>query len=357
VKSMQMNSRAFGADKLRHETLYETKKQLVCPIHRSPLSYPDEFLTNDGPHWPDGALTCSKGCQWPIRAGIPRFVHGDDYAASFGLQWRRYPRIELDSVTGRSYSGERLERCLGAPLESLRGKLVLECGSGAGRFTELLVEHCAALVSIDLSAAVEANLDNCRHLKSYILLQADMNASPLPRHYFDIVICLGVIQHTPSPEETLHSLSSYVKPGGQLVIDHYTRPYGLNLRSVMWYADLAYPIRAVLRHLRPEHALRVTNMLTAFCDPIRKQTSKFRAVDRIARRIFPTSCYYNKYPELDHRLLYEYHQLDTFDWLTDHYKHFRTPSQIRASLESLGLRVISCELAGNGVEARAAVPG
>jgi SAM-dependent methyltransferase len=232
----------------------------------------------------------------------------------------------------------------------------LECGSGAGRFTELLVEHCGALVSIDLSAAVEANLRNCRHLKPYVLLQADMNGSPLPLHYFDIVICLGVIQHTPNPEATLRSLTSYVKPRGQLVIDHYTRPHGLNLRSVMWYADLAYPIRAVLTRLKPEHALRVTNWLTAFCDPIRKRTSKIRALDRIARRVFPTCCYYSKYPDLDQRLLYEYHQLDTFDWLTDHYKHFRTPRQIRACLESLGLQVVSCGLGGNGVEARAAVP-
>ena len=338
------------------EIMYQIKKQLVCPIHRASLRYEEEFLTIDGPPWPDGKMTCSQGCLWAIRGGIPRFVCGDSYASSFGLQWKRYPRTELDSCTGKSYSRQRLERCLGTPLESLHGKAVLECGSGAGRFTELLVQHCGALVSIDLSAAVEANLNNCRQLKPYVLLQADMNASPLPFHYFDVVICLGVVQHTPSPEATLGNLSRYVKPGGHLVIDHYTRPRGLNLKSVLWYADLAYPLHAVLRHLKPEHALRATTLLTAFCDPIRRRTSKIRALDRIARRVFPTSCYYSKYPELDPQILYEYHQLDTFDWLTDWYKHFRTPSQIRTCLEVLGLQVLSCELAGNGVEARAVAP-
>ena len=49
-------------------------------------------------------------------------------------------------------------------------------------------------------------------------------------------------------------------------------------------------------------------------------------------------------------------QLDTFDWLTDYYKYFRSPKQIRTFLESLGLEVKSCQLGGNGVEARARVP-
>src|SRR5262245_15136082 len=331
------------------EAVYRLKKQLVCPVHRAPLDLDDQFMAIDGPPWPDGMLTCQQGCNWAIRKGIPRFVPGDSYASSFGVQWTRFPRIELDSATGRSYSRQRLERCLGTDLAGLKGKVVLECGAGAGRFTELLVQHCGALTAIDLSAAVEANLENCAGLKPYVLLQADINSSPLPLHYFDVVICLGVVQHTPSPEATLLSLSRFVKPRGQLVIDHYTRPRGFNLRSVLWYADLAHPLRAVLRRLNPEQALRVTNLLTAVCDPIRRYTSKSRAVDRIARRLLPTSCYYAKYPEFDRQRLYEYHQLDTFDWLTDHYKHFRTPAEVRTCLKGLGLEVLSCELAGNGV--------
>jgi hypothetical protein len=49
-------------------------------------------------------------------------------------------------------------------------------------------------------------------------------------------------------------------------------------------------------------------------------------------------------------------ELDTCDWLTDYYKFFRSPDQIRATLESLNLEVKSCALGGNGVEARARVP-
>ena len=37
------------------------------------------------------------------------------------------------------------------------------------------------------------------------------------------MVCLGVIQHTPDPHAAFRSLAMYVQPGGQLVIDAYTR--------------------------------------------------------------------------------------------------------------------------------------
>lgn len=47
------------------------------------------------------------------------------------------------------------------PLEDLNRKAILERGSGAGRFSELLIDNCELLVSMDLSEAVDANLKNC----------------------------------------------------------------------------------------------------------------------------------------------------------------------------------------------------
>src|SRR5437870_781388 len=119
-----------------NDILRKVKEKFVCPTHRVPLHYDEAFMAIDRAPWPDGEISCSQGCQWNIRGGIPRFVHGDNYALSFGLQWNRFPRTELDSSTGKPYSRERLERCLAAPLETLSDKTVLECGAGAGRFTE-----------------------------------------------------------------------------------------------------------------------------------------------------------------------------------------------------------------------------
>jgi len=336
-------------------TLEDVKARLVCPTHRTRLEYRDSAASGSA----DGELVCAAGCHWPIHNGIPRFVGEKSYASSFGVQWNRYTRTELDSFTGASYSRQRLERCLGAPVESLRGKKVLECGSGAGRFTELLVRNAGALACIDLSIAVDANKRNCSQFGEYLIVQGDIHSSPLPKQYFDVVVCLGVIQHTSNPEKTIASLAQHVKPGGQLVIDHYTRERGTTigaLISTLDYVDMVYPIRAVLKRMNPERAIRATELLTAFCDPIRKQTCKITLVDKFARRVFPTACYYRKFPDLDHKIVYEMNQLDTCDWLTDYYKFFRSRKQIRQCLENLGLEVSRCDLGGNGVEARAMVP-
>src|SRR5262249_659671 len=212
----------------------EVKGGLTCPTHRGvPLRSAKEFSAAGGVPWPDGDLCCNQGCRFAVRGGIPRFVGQITYASSFGVQWNQYPRTELDSYTGKSYSRDRLERCLGAPVESLRSKTVLECGSGAGRFTELLIQNCGALICLDLSAAVDATLRNCRSLAPYLIMQGDINASPLPQQFFDVVVCLGVVQHTSNPERTISNLARHVKPGGLLVIDHYTRDRGSRGRNLL----------------------------------------------------------------------------------------------------------------------------
>ncbi len=75
----------------------------------------------------------------------------------------------------------------------VRDKNVLEVGCGAGRFTELLLKHGARVFASDLSAAVEANYDNCRGAAGYFVCQADLRELPARREAFDFVICLGVI--------------------------------------------------------------------------------------------------------------------------------------------------------------------
>src|SRR5438552_904345 len=108
----------------------------------------------------DNFLVSESGEKFPVVKGSPRFVSEDNYANAFGLQWNTYSKTQLDSHNGTSISRDRLVRCLGVPLESLKNKNVLEAGCGAGRFTELIVGTGANVHSIDLSNAVEANLEN-----------------------------------------------------------------------------------------------------------------------------------------------------------------------------------------------------
>ena len=51
-----------------------------------------------------GILRSSSGNTYPIINGIPRFVKLENYATSFGIQWNRFSKTQLDSTTGCNYS-------------------------------------------------------------------------------------------------------------------------------------------------------------------------------------------------------------------------------------------------------------
>jgi len=231
----------------------------------------------------------------------------------------------------------------------LRGATILEAGCGAGRFTEVLLEQRAAVYSIDLSTAVEANQENFPQFKSHRVAQANILALPFGDGVFDVVLCLGVIQHTPQPEVTIERLWHHVKPGGYLVIDHYRFHPAYYLKALPMF-------RAVLKRLPPVVGLRASTALVELFLPAHRSMRHSRLGRALLGRISPVVEYYASIPELDERQHREWALLDTHDALTDWYKHFRTSGQIRAVLRSLGGEDIWCEIGGNGVEARARRP-
>jgi 2-polyprenyl-3-methyl-5-hydroxy-6-metoxy-1,4-benzoquinol methylase len=294
-------------------------------------------------------LVAEDNTRFPIVHGIPRFVSSANYAEAFGLEWTIHSRTQLDSHTGTNISATRLERCLGRPLASLRGQRVLEAGCGAGRFTELLVRAGAFVHSIDLSVAVDANRKNIGDDPHYVVAQADLRQPPFPPGSFDVVICLGVLQHTPSPEESIQALWQMVTPGGELVIDHYT--WSLSLVT-----KLAPLYRLALLRLPSTKAKHVTDEMTRMFFPLHWKVRRFRPAQMLLSRVSPCLVYFNAFPELSYEQHYEFTKLDTFDHLTDRYKHLRSRGQIEGTLRDLGALDVFGTYAGNGVEARCRKP-
>ena len=306
----------------------------TCPAHGEPLAeQPDR-------------LSCPRGHSFAVRGGIARFVEAGAYADAFGAQWNRYRRTQLDSYTGTTISRDRARRCLGEVWDGLDGLEVLECGCGAGRFTEVLLERGARVTSVDLSDAVEANAANFPPGDSHRVAQADVLALPFPPQSFDVVFCLGVVQHTPDPERTIRALYEQVRPGGALVFDHYSR-------RLPWWVSTAPLFRAVLRRLPPERGLAATERLVRLLLPLHRR-ARGRAAT-VLRRLSPVQAYYGKLP-LAEEAQVEWALLDTHDVLTDWYKHFRTRVQIEQTLRGLGLVDVVVREAGNGVEARGRRP-
>jgi 2-polyprenyl-3-methyl-5-hydroxy-6-metoxy-1,4-benzoquinol methylase len=196
-------------------------------------------------------------------------VNKSNYADAFGAQWKKYSSTQLDSYTRTTITKDRAHRCIGDKLwAELAGTQILECGCGAGRFTEILLAREAYVTSIDLSEAVDANQENFPQHETHRIAQADILQLPFAPQQFDVVFCLGVIQHTPRPEQTIACLYEQVKPGGTLVIDHYTH-------SLSWYTKTAPLFRRYLRHLPPDRGIKWTERLVDTLLPLHKSVQHF----------------------------------------------------------------------------------
>jgi SAM-dependent methyltransferase len=212
----------------------------------------------------------------------------------------------------------------------------------------------AKVLAVDLSEAVEANYDNCHHYEGYSVIQADILNLPVALYQFDVVICIGVIQHTPNPEKTIAALCGYVKPGGLLVIDHYTYNYPFTTSRKI--------LRSLLIKTPPSFSLNFCRSLVAVLWPLHKffwNKRRSPLLERL-RTVFvawsPVIDYHYSYAELGDELLYAWAMLDTHDTLTDFYKHLRSAEEIEMTLQAAGMVDIEVTYAGNGVEARARKP-
>ena len=291
-------------------------------------------------------LVCPLGDVYPRENGIPRFVPRKTYADSFGSQWNKHRLTQLDSYSGTAITENRTRRCLGEELwASLPGKEVLECGCGAGRFTEVLLGQGASVTSLDLSDAVDANQESFPQNGNHVIAQADILQLPFRPRQFDIVFCLGVLQYTADPEKAITSLYEQVKPGGALVIDCYSP-------NLSWYTKTAPLFRYYLRRLPADKRFRWTEGLVNTLLPLHKVARSFRPAQMLLSRMSPVSCYYGAIPELSEEQQREWALLDTHNSLTGWYRHSRTRQQIIRTLKQLGLDDIWCEYGGNGVEAR-----
>jgi 2-polyprenyl-3-methyl-5-hydroxy-6-metoxy-1,4-benzoquinol methylase len=320
--------------------------EMVCPLDLLALaaSAPNE-------------LACRQGHRYPIRSGIPRLLAPErNYAEAFGAQWQHYRITQLDSYTKTRLSRDRLRRCVGEEswrelARSDRRLQVLEAGCGAGRFTEVLLDLPGAVVtSTDLSSAVEPNQTNCPQSDRHRIIQCDIWQFPFKPAQYDVVVCLGVVQHTQNPETTIAKLYEHVKPGGWLVIDHYEHSFSHHTR----FADML--LRPILKRLPPARGLAATKALTRWFFPLHRAVRNVRPAQMVLSRFSPLLTYYQAFPELNDKLQYEWAELDTHDSLTDWYKHLRTPRSISAALKSLDARNIWVTGGGNGIEARCRKP-
>ncbi len=142
----------------------------------------------------------------PLRDDVFRCRDDDGYNNSFALQWRTFKSNQIDAVSGTDLTARRFHDTGWSP-DDLRGKLTLEAGCGAGRFTRLLAEAGADVVAIDYSAAVDVCREMNGHFPNVLFMQCDILEMPLRPESFEYVFCYGVLQHTSNPKTTFLALT------------------------------------------------------------------------------------------------------------------------------------------------------
>jgi 2-polyprenyl-3-methyl-5-hydroxy-6-metoxy-1,4-benzoquinol methylase len=169
----------------------------------------------------EGLVDESGKIVYPLINGAYRVAEMDNYTSNFGLEWNTFQKTQIDKFSGSDVSRVRFfSQTKWA--DDLRGQNILEVGSGAGRFSQIVLDHTnATLYSVDYSSAVEANYKNNGPHERFKLFQASIYELPFAKASFDKVLCLGVLQHTPDFKKSVQSLAEMVRPGGQLVVDFY----------------------------------------------------------------------------------------------------------------------------------------
>jgi ubiquinone/menaquinone biosynthesis C-methylase UbiE len=308
---------------------------LINPSNSSVLSMREKGYVDEKQHF------------FPVVNGVLRIVQESNYTDSFGFQWNKFQKTQIDRDNKNSQqSKERFFAQTGWDKEDLTGKDVLEVGSGAGRFSQVFLDHTKGnLYSVDYSDAVSANFrNNGHHGERFKLFQASIYEMPFRDNSFDKVFCFGVLQHTPDFKKSVQSLIAKAKPGAEVIVDFYP----VN----GWWTRIhaKYLLRPFTRRMSHEKLLRrieknagrMINMYFFF-DKI--------GVGKIFNRFIPVCDIKGTLPHnLSKEELREWVILDTFDMYSPQHDHPQKISTVKKWFEEAGMNVTFADFIVYGKE-------
>jgi SAM-dependent methyltransferase len=308
-------------------------ERIRCPACRGALVASQPERADDGT-----ALSCTS-CRtaYPVRRGIPRFVPAENYASNFGFQWNRFKRTQLDSYTGHPISRNRFLTQVALTLEELRGLIVLDVGCGAGRFAEIVLEAGATVIGVDYSSAIDAAADNLSRFGRFHPVQADISSLPFVPRSFDLVYCLGVLQHTPDVHRAFRGLAEQVTPGGRLVVDVYPRRWRNRVHP-------KYLLRPMTRRMDQQRLFGVIERVAPVLLRVSRAVGRLPVAGSHLRKLVPVANYEGVLP-LSPTQLEEWAVLDTFDWLAPRHDQPQTARAVKAWFEDAGLEEVQVVMA------------
>ncbi len=209
--------------------------QIQCPNCMSNFEIINPILKNEEVY--SGNLNCVMcNSKYPITNYIPRFVIDKNYSASWGVLWKKASETMRDSYTKDTFYYDTI---FGKWSEDnivkegynmfgfnwpkkMKNEKILEIGPGNGVCTEHLVKTDADIISVDMSNSVDTFPESLLTHPSLNVLQADINSGVIKKSQFDRIWLFQVLQHTPSPLDTLKTVRDYLKEEGKICFTSYS---------------------------------------------------------------------------------------------------------------------------------------
>ncbi len=302
-------------------------KHLCCPHDLQDLLYEgsrDEFNRPI-----EGQLKCSS-CkrQYEVQDGVIDFLQEGHYTGSFGYQWNLFRQTNLDSYSKFPIFNDRFE-VVSQWNGQHQGTWCVEAGCGSGAFSEVVAPMVEWLFSVDASTAVYANRANNGHLGNIVFMKADLFCLPFRSAGVPILYCLGVIQHTPDPRLAVQKLYEKLMPGGEILLDVYSKEAG----TLFW---TKYWLRPFTRRLPQEALLKAIILLIK---PLLLAHDILRLIPGkvgrwLAYRLIPVNTYKYSYA-FSKKLNEEWAILDTFDMLSPRFDIPLSVNDVKTLMQQL----------------------
>jgi SAM-dependent methyltransferase len=278
----------------------------------------------------EGELRCAQNHSFKILRGIPRFVQSDSYAGSFGFQWNQFSRVQLDILNGSRESEQTfLEKTAFTP-DRMEGKLILDAGVGAGRFSDVASRLGAEVIGVDLSAAVESAFENVGKRSNVHIVHADLFHLPFKEKIFDSIFSIGVLHHTPDTQKAFFKLVPLLKEAGEIAI---------------WVYDAYTPFKKITDTFR-KISTRLPKGFVYYSSTIAIPLYYLKPFRKIFENVFRLCMHPN----------WKWRWLDTFDYFSPKYQWKHTYPEVYSWFEEAGLEEITplaAPVSMRGLKARA----